>query len=585
MADATQTPEHDSDEPHAAVGLLTTVATAARETRGSLESVFRNPNLRRIQLALGGSMIGDWAYSTAVAVWAYGVGGATAVGVWSAIRLALLALTSPLGAALADRYPRRVVMITADLARAGLILLATVCLYLDLHPAFVFVLATLTSIVSTAFRPAQRALMPALANHPEELTASNGTASTLESLSFFLGPSLGAVLLVVADVETVFLVNMATFVISMLLVARVRVPQRAAAASDAEVSETPGAAAEASVEDEPKERFVTEISAGFRTIFRDRDLLVVTAEVSAQTVIAGASSVFTILMAVHILDTGPQGVGYLDSILGVGAVLGGLTAIARASRRRLAQDMTYGVLLWSLPLLFVTVWPNPVAAFVAVILLGFGNPLVDVNMETIIQRITPDEVMGRVFGSLEACLIATMALGAAVMPFLVHWFGLRGALAVIAIGVGLLALLGLPRMRSLDQRLRRPEGLDLLETIPMFAPLTPAVLESLARSLVRLAVPAGEAVVREGTDSDRFYVIESGLVEVTQEGVVLRREDAGDFFGEIGLLRDVPRTATVTAVEDTALLVLERADFLAAVTGQTESRIAADDIVSRRLTV
>ena len=581
MAEATATPPQDNDRPAGRHGLLAAAATAARETRGSLASVFRNPNLRRIQLALGGSMIGDWAYATAVAVWAYGVGGATAVGVWSAIRLALLALTSPLGAALADRYPRRAVMISADLIRATLIALATVCLYLDLHPAFVFVLATLTSMVSTAFRPAQRALMPALANHPEELTASNGTASTLESLSFFLGPSLGALLLVVADVETVFLVNMATFLVSTLLVTRVQVPAVAARPATPAPGETDAAAAA----DEPKERFLTEVSAGFRTIARDRDLLVVTAEVSAQTIVAGASAVFTIVMAVHILGTGPQGVGYLDSMLGVGAIVGGFTAIARASRRRLAQDMTYGVLLWSLPLLLVTVWPHPAAAFAAVVLLGFGNPLVDVNMETIIQRITPDEVMGRVFGALEACLIATMALGAALMPALVHWWGLRSALGVVGLGVALLALVGLPQMRSLDQRLRRPAGLDLLEAIPMFAPLTPGVVESLARSLVRVSVPAGDVVVREGTDADRFYVIESGLVEVTQNGAVLRREEAGDFFGEIGLLRDVPRTATITAVEDTVLLALERADFLDAVTGQSESRMAADDVVTRRLTV
>jgi MFS family permease len=580
MAEVTRTP---AQENHAGGlhGVLAAAATAARETRGSLASVFRNPNLRRVQLALGGSMIGDWAYSTAVAVWAYGVGGATAVGVWSAIRLALLALTSPLGAALADRYPRRAVMITADLVRAALIGIATVCLYLDLHPAFVFVLATVTSIVSTAFRPAQRALMPALANHPEELTASNGTASTLESLSFFLGPSLGALLLVVADVETVFLVNMATFLLSMLLVTRVQVPAAAARSPEPTAEET----LEEPAETEEKERFLTEVSAGFRTIGRDRDLLVVTAEVAAQTIVAGASAVFTIVIAVHILGTGPQGVGYLDSMLGIGAIVGGFTAIARASRRKLAQDMTYGVMLWSLPLLLVTIWPHPAAAFAAVILLGFGNPLVDVNMETIIQRITPDEVMGRVFGALEACLIGTMALGAAAMPALVHWWGLRAALAVVGLGVALLALVGLPRMRSLDQRLGRPEGLDLLEAIPMFAPLTPGVVESLARSLVRVSVPAGEVVVREGTDADRFYVIESGLVEVTQQGAVLRREEAGDFFGEIGLLRDVPRTATITAVEDTVLLALERADFLDAVTGQTESRMAADDIVTRRLTV
>lgn len=575
MAEVTERPP--AEEPAERQSALGAARQAARETRDSLASVFRNPNLRRVQLALGGSMIGDWAYSTAVAVWAYGVGGATAVGIWSAIRMALLAFSSPLGATLADRYPRRAVMIGADAVRASLVVLATVCLFLDLHPGFVFVLATATSVVSTAFRPAQRALMPSLANKPEELTASNGTASTLESLSFFIGPSLGALLLIVADVEVVFLLNAATFVVSMLLLTRVRVPQRAA--DPAPVDPAEGA------EVEPKESFLAEVSAGFRTIARDKDLLIVTAEVSAQTIVAGASAVFTVVMAVSILGTGPEGVGYLDSMLGVGAIVGGFTAIARASRRKLAQDMTYGVVLWSAPLLLVSVWPTPVAAFAAVIMLGFGNPLVDVNMETIVQRITPEAVMGRVFGALEACLIGTMALGAAVMPFLVHWLGLRTALAAVGLGVAALALAGLPRMRGLDLRLRRPEGLDLLEAIPMFAPLTPAVVESLARSLVRVPVRAGEVVLREGEASDRFYVIESGLVEVTQNGAVLRRESAGDFFGEIGLLRDVPRTATITAVEDTQLVALERDDFLSAVTGQREARSAADDIVTRRLTV
>ncbi len=578
MAEVTERPP--AEEPVERQSALGAARQAVRETRESLASVFRNPNLRRVQLALGGSMIGDWAYSTAVAVWAYGVGGATAVGIWSAIRMALLAFSSPLGATLADRYPRRAVMIGADAVRATLVVLATVCLFLDLHPGFVFVLATATSVVSTAFRPAQRALMPSLANKPEELTASNGTSSTLESLSFFIGPSLGALLLVVADVEVVFLLNAATFVVSMLLLTRVRVPQQAAEPAPADPAD-PAEGAEA----EPKESFLAEVSAGFRTIWRDKDLLIVTAEVSAQTIVAGASAVFAVVMAVDILATGPEGVGYLDSMLGVGAIVGGFTAIARASRRKLAQDMTYGVVLWSAPLLLVSVWPTPVAAFAAVILLGFGNPLVDVNMETIVQRITPEAVMGRVFGALEACLIGTMALGAAVMPFLVHWLGLRTALAAVGLGVAALAVAGLPRMRGLDLRLRRPDGLDLLEAIPMFAPLTPAVVESLALSLVRVPVRAGEVVLREGEASDRFYVIESGLVEVTQNGAVLRRESAGDFFGEIGLLRDVPRTATITAVEDTQLVALERDDFLSAVTGQREARSAADDIVTRRLTV
>ena len=548
---------------------LASARAVLSETGDSLRSVFRNPNIRGIQLALAGSLIGDWAYATAVAVWAYGVGGAQAVGIWTAIRLALMAFTSPVAATIADRLPRKHVMIAADLIRVGLVALAALCLALGLPPATVFVLATLTSLVGGAFRPAQRALMPALANRPEELTASNGTSSTLESLAFFVGPALGALLLGVADVQVVFLLNAGTFLWSAAFVAGVRVPAAAAPAPPAE--------------DEVEPSFLTETLAGFRLILRDRDLLIVTMEVSAQTVVAGASAVFTIVMAVDILGAGPRGVGYLDSVLGVGAILGGFIAIARATRSRLAQDMTTGVVLWALPLLLVSLWPSPATAFVAVALLGLGNPLVDVNMDTIFQRIAPDDVLARVFGALETCLITTMALGAALMPILVNWWGLRAALAVVGSGVTLVALAGLPRMRSLDGRLRPPAGLPLLQSIPMFASLAPAVLDSLARRLTTVRVTAGDVFVREGEAADRFYVIVSGLVEVTQGVRVLRREGPGEFFGEIGLLRDVPRTASISAVEDTELLAMDRHDFLEAVTGQIEARSAAEDIVTRRL--
>jgi MFS family permease len=549
--------------------------SAVRETTGSLRSVFRNHNLRRIQLALAGSMIGDWAYATAVAVWAYSVGGTKAVGVWTAVRLTLLAFSSPVGATIADRFPRRTVMIASDLLRAAVVGLAALCLVLHLPAATVFVLATVASLLGTAFRPAQRALMPSLADRPEELTASNGTSSTLESLAFFVGPALGALLLGIADVPVVFLVNACTFLWSAAFVIGVRVSPAAVAPR----------AVTAGAEEAPKPSFLHETLAGFRTILRDRDLFVVTAEVAAQTVIAGASAVFTIVIAVDILGTGARGVGYLDSVLGVGAILGGFIAIGRATRSILANDMTVGVVLWSLPLVLVSLWPHPVAAFVAVAMLGLGNPLVDVNMDTILQRLAPDEVLGRVFGALETCVISTMALGAVLMPLLVGWLGLRIALAVLGLAVTLVALAGMPRMRSLDQRLSRPLGIDLLMAIPMFAPLSPPVLETVARRLTPVPVATGDVFIREGEASDRFYVIVSGLVEVTQGVSVLRREGPGEFFGEIGLLRDVPRTATVTAVEDTELLALDRESFLDAVSGHLDARSAAEDIVSRRLAV
>ena len=551
-------------------GSSSAVRSALRETWESLSSVFRNRKLRNIQLALLGSMIGDWAAATAIAVWAYGVGGAKAVGIFFAVRMLMMAITAPFAGNIADHFPRKTVMILADLCRAGAVSAAAWCLYADTPALPVFALVIVMGMLGCVFRPAQAAWLPALADRPEELTASNGASSTIESTSFFIGPALGAALVSLTDVQTVLLFDAGTFCWSALLVLGIHATSRPEESARADDDVAPGGA-------------LKEMAAGFSQIWRDKDLLVVAYVISAQTIIAGASGVFSVLFAVEYLKTGPEGVGWINSIFGVGAIIGGFYAIGRASANKLAWDMTVGSFLWSAPLLLIVVWPNPVVVFATIAVLGFANPLVDVNFYTLVQRICPDRVLGRVFGALEGLLIGTMALGAAAFPLLVSWMNLKSALTVIAVVVAAPLLLLIPRLRSMDLRISAPAGLELLKAIPMFAPLSPATLNGLASKLVRVEVAAGDVVIREGEASDRFYVIESGSVSATHDGAVLRHEGVGEFFGEIGLLRDVPRTANIIADEESVLLALERDDFLAAVTGQDDSLSAAESVVSVRL--
>ena len=544
------------------------VRTALGETAASLRLVFGHRALRRMELALAGSMIGDWAYATAVTVWAYGVGGAKAVGLWGAIRLVLMAVNAPFAATLADRWRRKMVLIGADVSRCVLVVAAAACIAVGTPAAPVFVLATCAAMLGSVFRPAQAAWLPSLADRPEQLTAANGVSSTIESLSFFVGPALGASLIAATDVQTVFVINAATFLWSAALVAGI---------ADRRVE------AEQPKDDERGEGTVANMFAGFREIGRSSDLRLIAVLVCAQTVIAGSSAVFSISLAVRYLDYGPRGVGYVDAVLGVGAVLGGFVAISRASRNTLAADLTVGVILWSLPLLLIVAWPSVVTVFAAAALLGLGNPLVDVNFATAVQRLAPSRVLGRVFGALEGALIATMALGAAVMPFLVEGAGLRAALAIIALAVCVPALALVPAARALDRRLRAPAELPLLQSLPIFAPLGPARIEALARQLTQSEVPAGSVVVTEGEAGELFYVIKSGRVRVTHGDQVIREQGPGDYFGEIALLRDVPRTATVTASEDSVLLSLARSPFLEAVTDSVESSTAVEDVVSYRM--
>ena len=559
----------DSDT-HAQPGAI---RGAVQDTWQSLRSVFVNPALRRMELALAASMIGDWAFATAVTVYAYDAGGAKLVGVWFAVRLILMAIVAPLASSLADRLPRKKVLIVADVARAVLIALATWLVFVDAPTLSVIVISTLTGLIGCVFRPTQMAWMPSLTTRPEELTAANGASSTIESLAFFIGPALGALLVATTSIEIVFLLNVVTFLISAALVVGIT-PVVRDTASDEDGSDS---------EPEEAEGALREMAGGFREIMHNRDLFLIGSLLCAQTIVAGATIVLGVTWAVEILERGPEAVGIIDSAFGVGAIVGGFFAIARSSRNRLATDMAFGTALWSLPLLLIVAWPSPATVFAAVVIMGFGNPLVDVNFATITQRIVPDAVLGRVFGAFEGAFIATMALGSLVTPFLIEHLGMRWTLTILAVRVGAPALLFLPRCLRLDEILRPPEGADLLRRIAIFAPLPQASIEALARRLVHESAAAGSPILREGESSDRFLVIQSGRVEVTADGQHLRFEGPGDFFGEIGLLRDVPRTATVTAVEDTELLSLAREPFLDAVRGTDESLTAADDIVTRRL--
>ncbi|KGN35051.1 hypothetical protein N802_02185 [Knoellia sinensis KCTC 19936] len=567
---------------------MSTITEQGEATRSSLRRVLANTNLRRIQLAFFASVIGDWAYATALTVWAYLDGGAAAVGAFTAARFVAIAVAGPVGSVIADKVPRRTFMIVIDVIRAVLVGLAAVIVAVDGPSILVYVLGVVVSVVGSPFRSAQAGLIPKLVNRPDELTASNAVASNLENIATFAGPALGALLLGVVDIWVVFLVNVASYLWSIAMVAAVRVTSTVGAGGPGESGATERGEAEDDADggEEPAGLgFFRELALGFTFVWRDRDLRTVALLAAAQGFVWGTLTVFTVIIAVDILRTGPQGVGYLDAVMGCATVAGGAVVLTRVGKGRLGQDMAIGVLGWSLPMIGLAAFPSPVVVFAALILIGLSDPWVNLGLETIPQRLATDEVISRVYGAVESALIGAMALGAAVAPLLIHGIGFRESIAAVGIVVAAYTLTTLRRMRHLDARLTAPDHVELLRSIGIFEPLAPPTLEALGHAAEEVSVPAGTVVLREGEDADRFYVIVSGSVEVTGRGELLRVERAGDFFGEIGLIRDVPRTATVTTLEQTELLAIGRADFLGAVSGVGDSRRAADEIVARRLSV
>jgi MFS family permease len=536
------------------------------ESFGALREVYRNRNLRRLELAWAGSIIGMWAYSVALAVYAYHAGGASDVGLVALIRWLPSAFASPLASILGDRYPRVRVMLAADVIRAAGLGAMAACAATGAPVEAVYALASAVAVVHTAFQPAQQALLPSLSRSPQELTAANVSSSTIESLGSCVGPALGGVVLAVSNVWVVFTVTAACFLWSALqLIGLLR-------------------AAEPPLQ-RLRTRFREEAAAGFHTIRRDARLRLVVGLFSAQTLVNGAFTVLVAVSAFQLLHLGSSGVGYLNSAVGVGGLVGGFISLMLVGQRRLAT--TFGIAIAGAggPLFLVGVWPTTGVALVVYALIGLSIIVGDVSGYTLLQRSTPGEVLARVFGVLHSVFYATVAIGAFLAPLLIHWIGIRWSLVAVGALLPILSVLTRASLAKLDLAPSRVRELELLQEIPIFAPLSPPVLEHLASQLVPLQMPAGEAIVREGERGDRFYVVAGGEIEIALDSGPPRVEGPGSYFGEIALLRDVPRTATVRARTDVQLYALERDNFLAAVTGHAGSTQAADAVVRARLGV
>jgi MFS family permease len=528
------------------------------ESLRAFAAVFANDDLRRVELAWSGSVIGQWGYEVALAVFAYRSGGATAVGLVALVRLLPAAVVAPFAALLGDRFRRRRIMVATDLVRVSTMGGAAAAVFAGAPAAVVYSFAVLTALASTAFAPAQSALLPSLARSPEELTAANATSTTLESLGFFIGPALGGLLLTVTSVGAVFGVTAGLFLWSALVLVRIRADSRGDPSTEVD-------------------SIVREALAGFRAIVRERRLRLVVGLYGTQTLIAGIMRVLVVVTALRTLDLGPSGVGFLNSANGVGALAGVLVLLGVITTGRLASVFGLGILLWGVPLVVLGIWPSLPLALVCFGVLGVGNLLVDVAGLTLLQRTAPDEVRARVFGVLESVFLATIGIGAIIAPLLTSAFGPRGALITAGGGLSVVVLLFWRRLDTVDAQARVPESeLALLRSIPIFAPLPPVTLEQLASLLSRVRVAAGDVVFHQGDRGDRFYVIAAGEVTVTPEGRPPVTLGPGDYFGEIALLRDVPRTAAVTARTDAKLYALERDVFIAAVTGHAPSAAAAD---------
>jgi MFS family permease len=537
------------------------VPAAMDAMRGSL----RNPAIRRLQLAFAGSAIGYWAAGTAVTVYSFQAAGAAGVSLQIVLRMLPAALAAPVLTTLVDRSSRVRVMVTADVIRVVIAVGMGLLVISDVPYWFVLVGSGLSGIAATVFEPAKSALLPSLAERPEELTAANVVSSSIDSVSFFAGPALAGLLLAVSSTQTVLFVTAGTLVWSAALVSRIHEPRRGAAA------------------DEELRGVFAQVAEGVGTVRDDAGIRLMLLFFAAQTLTCGALTVLVAAVALDLLDLGDSGLGLLNSAMGIGGFIGVAATAVLAGRRRLAPAFALGMVLWGIPLVALGLLPSTVVGVGTLVVVGIANTLVDVSGLTLLQRTAPEAVIGRVFGLLETLILASIALGSVAAAVLLDVVGVEGALLAVGAFLPVLVVLRWRALLGLDARAVSAQDVALLRRLDVFAGLGPVELERLAEALEPVRVASGETVIRQGEEGDRFYVIVAGAVDVAVDGAIVREQGPGGYFGEIALLRDTRRTATVTARGDVELRALRRDVFLGTVTGHNGSAAAVEAAASRRL--
>lgn len=531
-----------------------------------LRTALASAELRRLLLAFAATSLGTWAFAVLFALYAYAEAGATAVGLAILVRMLPAGLAAPSLALLADRYSRRsVLLVSASLQAVALMLLAA-SVALGAPFAVVLGMGALVTIAGAVYKPAQAALLPKLAESPAQIAAGNVAWSMVDYTGFLTGSLLAAALVGLIGPAAGFATCAVPFVVGAVMVMRLPRDDRP----------------ELHPEDALPRR--AQLAAGLATIRAHPEMRLLMGILGANMLVQGIIDVLLVVTAIELLGIGESGVGWLNSMWAAGGLVGGFVALTLLARGRLASGVAVGCVLAGLPLVGIGLWHEPAAAVALLVVLGIGYALLESSLLTLTQRLASDDVLARVFGVQETLFVVGSATGGLTGAALVAALGLDATLMVTGLALPALAVVLRRRLRELDAGAVVPErAYALFRGLPMFAPLPIAMIENLATHAAFEQHPAGTEIIRQGEQGEHFYVVEEGTLDVLTDGRLIAQCGAGDCVGEIALLRSQPRMATVLTTSPVRLVVLDRGDFLAGVSGHARSTREADRLAGGRL--
>jgi hypothetical protein len=525
----------------------------------------RNPALRRVGIGFACFNAAEYGEWIAVLVYAYAQGGASASGLLAFAQLLPCVVLAPVMATFADRYQAGRVLAAGFAAQAvGMALLAA-ALLAHAPPLVVYALAILAAPAFNLTRPTVNVVLPLAVRSPDELTAGNAALGWIESAGVVVGPLAASLVVALGGAGAV----VALFAILMLLAAWVALPLRSTL-PPAEPADAGSPLADA--------------LQGFRQLARERGTAMLVGVLTSQSLFLGAMDVLFVVLAIDELGMGDSGVGILNAAFGAGGLLAVFATLGLVGRPRLAPAIIAAAAIMGGAVALIAARPTVALALVLLAVANVGRSLFDVSGRTLLQRTGSPRVLGRVFGVLESIDMLGLALGSLYVSLLVSLGGTTAAIVGVGAIMPVIVLLLLRPILGADARATVPVvQIGLLRRMPLFRPLPPPELEGVARVMEPLAAAPGEVLIREGEPGDLFYVVADGEVRVSTAAGFSTTLAHGDGFGEIALLNDGPRTATVTATTETSLYTLTSDDFLGAVTGMSDVHHAARGLVADRL--
>jgi MFS family permease len=544
---------------------------ALRKVRFGLQAltdVFANRDLARLVLAWGAFTFAGWAFVIALSVYAFHHQGVWAVGIAAATRQLAGALASPFSGLIGDRFSRRLVLAVSALLGA---IILVVCAYaVDAHwpSGIIYGLGVVSTVAVSPYVPAEGALLPQIARTPQELSAANVAHNQASNLGFLTASLATGALMNAVSLGSAFVAAAVAGSLASLLLFTLR--------KDAPPRYEP---------DETASGMLRELALGFKVVHHHRKLRLLDNVMTVNDLIEGAANVMAVLIALELLGKGEGTVGYLHASWAIGALIAGGALAVLVRHGNLTAAIATGCLVTGIAFTLPGIWPTLAVAYISFMLVGYGYASVKVTGRTLMQRLGDPETIARAIAFMETNRLVAMALGSVTAPALVELIGIRPALFVFG---GLVAVVALVRWHALRVfEIGAPVSerhYELLRGSSIFAPLPVDTLEGVTHALVEVEADAGQEVTTQGDRGDRFYMIEDGEVEVFENGVFKRRQGEGQCFGEIALIRDVPRTASVRATRATRLVALPRYRFIEAVTGHRRSSHTADAVASGWLT-